>query len=245
MTPTCAQIEWRTPPPVDPSSNVMAFLGDAVDRLDDLRDLSQAHGREILDQRTDAAADLREMDSYHTRTIDTLRAEHAAELRDKESKRLDAILTNVSETAVATAAAAENRATTLANTVTTSADAMRNQVASAAQAANDNLDRRFGPIQASIEEIRKFQFETQGGKAGKVEVRADVADNAPILAAIAELTKAQAVAAGAKVAVVESHAKQNNTALWIGLAVGVLGVILPGSLTVIGIIVTVMIQISK
>jgi transglutaminase-like putative cysteine protease len=174
--PTCPQIEWKQPPLADPTSNVIAFLSDAVDRQDDLRELGSDHIREILDLRTDRQDDLRVQTREHLRETANLRAGHDREVRDNEAKRLDAILTNVSDTAVTTAAAAETRATTLANQVAASADAMRLQVAAAAQASNDTLDRRFGPLQTSIEEIRKFQFETQGGKQQVVETHAKSAN---------------------------------------------------------------------
>ena len=150
----------------------MAFLGDAVDRQDDLRDADNSHLREVLDLRTDRADDLRGMELRHSRETLMTRLSHEREVRANEAKRLDAILANVSETALTTAAAAETRATTLANTVALSADAMRAQVAAAAQASNDTLDRRFDPIQKSIDEIRRFQFETQGGKQQVVETHA-------------------------------------------------------------------------
>lgn len=115
--------------------------------------------------------DLRDQDRRHTHQMSRLERRHAKEIRTLEAKRIDAILVNVADTARTTAAAAEVRATTLANQVTLSADAMRAQVAVVAQASNDTLDRRFGPIQSSIEEIRRFQFSTEGGKQQIVETR--------------------------------------------------------------------------
>lgn len=165
---------------LDPTTNVRAMLKSAIKRQDDLR---------AADSK--ATARLVHVQTKHLRDTASLRSRHYRELRVAEAGRIDAIMLNVADTAKLTSAAAEIRATTLANQVTTSADTLRNQVADAAQASNDTLDRRFDPIQKSIEEIRRFQFETQGGKAGIVETRAAEADMKPILDAIAELTKAQ------------------------------------------------------
>jgi len=179
----------------DPTVNVRDLVDSAVSRLDDLREVESSATRRI-----------NHAEIKHVRDIANLRARHYKELRVAESGRIDAILVNVADTAKLTSAAAEIRATTLANQVTTSADTLRNQVADAAQASNDTLDRRFDPIQKSIEEIRRFQFETQGGKLGIVETRAAEADMKPIIDAIAELTKAQYAVLGAKTQVGESRA---------------------------------------
>lgn len=139
---------------LDPTVNVRDLVDSAVSRLDDLRAVESKATRRITHAET-----------KHIRDTANLRARHYRELRVAEAGRIDAILVNVADTAKLTSAAAEIRATTLANQVTTSADTLRNQVADAAQASNDTLDRRFDPIQKSIEEIRRFQFETQGGKS--------------------------------------------------------------------------------
>ena len=187
-------------PRADPTRNITDLVDAVVSRLDDLRDVENRATRKITH------SEIRDI-----RRMANLRAQHLRELRKAEAGRIDAILVNVADTAKLTSAAAEIRATTLANQVTTSADTLRNQVADAAQASNDTLDRRFDPIQKSIEEIRRFQFETQGGKAGLVETRAAEADLRPIMDAIAELTKAQSAAVGAKAQVAEHQAVSTQT----------------------------------
>ena len=127
---------------LDPTTNVRELLDDAAN-----------HGREILALHTERSDDLRTMSEQHVKEILDLRTHFTEKLATAESARLDAILASVSDNAHLIAAAAETRASTLGA-----------QVAVTAQASNETLDRRFGPIQASIEEIRKFQFETQGGR---------------------------------------------------------------------------------
>lgn len=200
---------------LDPTANVVVLLAQAIRRQDDLRAAENKATRRITHAET-----------RHIRDTANLRARHYRELRVAEAGRIDAILINVADTAKLTSAAAEIRATTLANQVTTSADTLRNQVADAAQASNDTLDRRFDPIQKSIEEIRRFQFETQGGKAGIVETRAAEADMKPIMDAIAELTKAQYAALGAKAQVVETRGVNMQTIAVIALFATVLGALL-------------------
>lgn len=140
-------------PTVDPTQNVLDLNEASVKRLDDLR-------------RTENEATRRTVSNEIKHISDTaeLRAKHYRELRQSESSRINAILINIAETAQLTASAAEARATTLANQVTNSADAMRSSAAAMAQQSNETLDRRFDPLQKAIEEIRRFQFETQGGR---------------------------------------------------------------------------------
>ena len=127
---------------LDPTTNVRELLDDAA-----------SHSREILRLHTERSDDLRTMSDAHVKEILDIRTHFTEKLAAAESERLNAILERVSESAQLIAAAAETRASTLGA-----------QVAVTAQASNETLDRRFGPIQASIEEIRKFQFETQGGR---------------------------------------------------------------------------------
>ena len=138
---------------LDPTTNVRELLDDAA-----------AHSREILRLHTERSDDLRKLSDAHVKEILDLRTHFTERLDAAESERLNAILERVSESAQLIAAAAETRATTLGA-----------QVAVTAQASNETLDRRFGPIQASIEEFRKFQFETQGGR---VQVHDDRAKSA-------------------------------------------------------------------
>jgi hypothetical protein len=151
----------NTSQPPGPSTDAQGRT--AVDPTRNVKALSKSDTR-----RQD---DLRHQDQLHIRAIAKLGRSHAKEIRTLESKRIDAILLNVADTARTTAAAAELRATALANQASITADAMRAQVAVVAQASNDTLDRRFGPIQNSIEEIRRFQFQSEGGKQQVVETR--------------------------------------------------------------------------
>lgn len=217
--PSGVAVDSSGGPVVDPTQNVIDLNEASVKRLDDLRAMeSKSTRRMVLSE------------SRHLKEVADIRSRHYRELRTSEAGRIDAILINIAETAQLTAAAAETRATTLATQVTSSADALRSQVAAAAQASNDTLDRRFGPIQASIEEIRKFQFETQGGKAGVIETRAADADLRPMADAIAKLAEIQAVALGKQQQVVETRAVSMQTIATIALFATVLGALLAKAL---------------
>jgi len=181
---------------LDPTVNVRDLVDSAVSRLDDLRAAESKATRRITHAET-----------KHIRDTANLRARHYRELRDAEAGRINAILVNVADTAKLTSAAAEIRATTLANQVTTSADTLRNQVADAAQASNDTLDRRFDPIQKSIEEIRRFQFETQGGKTSTSESHANWGLWAGVaVAAFIGFNTLLLMAAGVIFAIYQNHA---------------------------------------
>jgi hypothetical protein len=207
---------------VDPSINVRFEVDAAVKRLDDLNKAERRHNRDTIHAE---AKHVRKIIKLRSEVAE-LRAAHADQLRTAEAGRIDAILLNVRDTAEITAAAAETRATTLATQVTSSADALRSQVAAAAQASNDTLDRRFGPIQASIEEIRKFQFETQGGKQQVVETRDAVADLKPLYDAVAALVASQQQLVGRGQQVVEKRADNNQIIAIAALFAAALGAII-------------------
>jgi hypothetical protein len=99
---------------------------------------------------------MRRKDQY----IAELRADHARELREAESARINAIRA-VDVGAVNRAAEVQaTQASTLAGQVATTADAFRASLAAA-----------LAPIQASIEDLRRAQYEAQGQKTQVVETR--------------------------------------------------------------------------
>jgi hypothetical protein len=144
-------------PQTPPGPGVDATGQAVIDPTKNVLDLVAAR-----DQRQD---DLRKAESRHVREIIKLRAEHAKELRYLETERVDRIRA-VDVAAVATqAAAAENRATTLAG-----------QVASAATAQTIALKAETDPIRKDITELRQSQWEIAGGKQQTVEKRASGAN---------------------------------------------------------------------
>lgn len=92
--------------------------------------------------------------------IAAIRAEYDAELRRKEAERIDAIRA-VDVSAVTRAAEVSAlQASTLAAQVTASAEALRVALTSAIE-----------PIQKSIEELRRTQYEQAGGRAEQIDRR--------------------------------------------------------------------------
>jgi len=141
----------------DPTENVRALTEAAVKRLDDLRT---------------AEARYNEAEVRHINEMSKLRAEHNGQLRDAESKRIDAIRA-VDVGAVNRAAeVSATQATTLAAQVATSAETLRTQVAAAAAAAATALATALEPLNTSIADLRKTQYEQAGSKAQVVETTA-------------------------------------------------------------------------
>ena len=104
--------------------------------------------------------DLRDQDSVHIRELMGLRADYDQRLRGAETARIDAIRA-VDVGAVNRAAEVQaNQANTLAAQVATTADAFRASLAAA-----------LAPIQASIEDLRRAQYEAQGKQGQIVETR--------------------------------------------------------------------------
>ena len=134
-------------PVIDPTKNVLDLVRAAIQRQDDLREMSAAHAREMQ------SAETRRMDEKAE-----LRAEHGKELRQIETARLDAIRA-VDVNAVQRAAEVQ----------ATQAGALAAQVATTADAFRASLAAALAPIQASIEDLRRAQYEAQGQKTQVVE----------------------------------------------------------------------------
>src|SRR5580704_16049795 len=93
----------------DPTVNVQSLVDAAMKRQDDLRELEQAHVREVM----------------------ALRAQHYSELRQAEADRINAIQTRSDLTVQRAAEVQAAQANTLAAQVATTADAFRASLAAA------------------------------------------------------------------------------------------------------------------
>ena len=133
-------------PVIDPTANVIALTQAAVNRLNDLRDADNRYA---------------EMQFRHVEDVANLRSEHARALRKTETARIDAIR--------AVDVGAVQRA---AEVAAAQAEALRNQVSAAATATAAALAAALDPIQKSIDDLRRAQYEAQGQKTQVVEARA-------------------------------------------------------------------------
>jgi hypothetical protein len=148
----------RTGQPVkDPSPNVLDLVRAAIERQDDLRDMSAAHAREM-----------RETARMYESRLDT----KDQQLRAAEAGRLDAIQTRSDLTVQRAAEVQAAQQQALATQVTSTADTFRASIAA-----------ELAPIKASIEDLRRAQYEQQGEKSSKVETSTDARDAIAIEAA--------------------------------------------------------------
>jgi hypothetical protein len=215
-----------------PGPGVDASGQAVVDPTKNVLDLVEAAVR-----RLDDLADLRD---EHTREMTVLRDAHAVEIRKAESARIDAIR-QIDVQAVQRASEVANiAATTLAAQVTTTAEAMRVQLTAA-----------LSPIQKSIEDLRRAQYEAQGQRqpdptdAALVPIRENLAALNTRMAARDGLAQGSNVEArldaiakqidrnsssiitegakqtGARDQVAESRARSGSNNMWLGLAVAV------------------------
>jgi hypothetical protein len=139
-------------PVVDPTQNVLDLVRAAIDRQDDLRDITDRGLRDMI----------------------AMNAAHASELRDAEAKRIDAIRA-VDVGAVNRAAeVSAQQAMTLAAKVAQSAETLRTQVAAAATAATVALAAALEPIQKDIADLRRAQYEAQGKQGQTADTRLNV-----------------------------------------------------------------------
>jgi hypothetical protein len=133
----------------DPTENVISLVDAAMKRQDDLREMQVRY-----------VAQIGQMRENHATYVAEMRSRYERQLREAESGRIDAIRA-VDVGAVNRAAEVQaTQANTLAAQVVTTADAFRASLASA-----------LAPIQASIEDLRRAQYEAQGQKTQVVEAR--------------------------------------------------------------------------
>lgn len=136
-------------PVIDPTQNVLDLVAAAIQRQDDLRELSDRHLREILHLRTD----------------------YQEQLRKAESSRIDAIRA-VDVAAVQRAFEVSiQQATTLATQQAQQAETLRVQVADVEQRLRVALTSAIEPIQKDIADLRRVQYEAAGVKASTGENR--------------------------------------------------------------------------
>jgi hypothetical protein len=150
---------------VDPTKNVLDLVEAAVKRLDDM----MAANVRLAEEQIRRQDDLRKIEADHVKETADLRSKYEVMLRDKETQRIDAIRA-VDVGAVARASeVATAQASTLATQVQVSAETLRGQVAASATAAAGALAVALEPIQKSIDELRRIQYEQQGQKAAQSE----------------------------------------------------------------------------
>ena len=128
-------------PVVDPTQNVRELVVAAIERQDDLR---------ILDSQW--------RDKMSARDL-----EHAREMRAAEAARIDAIRAVDVENVRQRAVEAEQRASTLANTV-----------AATASAFDAKLVTELDPLKKDIADLRRVQYEGVGQKTQVVETRGQI-----------------------------------------------------------------------
>lgn len=172
----------------DPSLNVGALVEAEGRRQDDLR---TAEARRADDLRT-AHEELDSAKHLHAKEMADLRSKHAEQFSRMESGRVDSLRQGDREETTRATVAAQANISALANTTTTLADTLRNQVASTAAAAENrqsaysaDVGKRLTAVELSLSE----------GK-GKEQVSDPAMER---LAALVErLASGQQVASGVK-----------------------------------------------
>jgi hypothetical protein len=146
--------------------------GPATDRMNNPVIDPTANVYALVEAAIKRQDDLREAESRHVREIAQLRADYAQELRDAETQRIDAIravdVGNVQRAAEVQAGVAQ---------------ALEGKVTATAAAFESRLSATINPIQTSIDDLRRAQYEAQGQKTQVVESRAGVSTQTAIVGA--------------------------------------------------------------
>ncbi|GAC1519403.1 MAG: hypothetical protein NVS2B16_25680 [Chloroflexota bacterium] len=156
-------VDRQGSPVVDPTLNVRALNAASEERLNDLSSAFQDYVL-LLDRRQD---DLRKAEVEHVNEVGELRANYEKELRNKETQRIDAISAKDAAAVQAAAEVQRAQATLLANQVATTGETLRTTVAAAATAQEQRLTTIIEPLQKSIDDLRRVQYEQQGQKTGQ------------------------------------------------------------------------------
>ena len=139
----------KDPEILDPTKNVLDLVAAGMQRQDDLRQM-QAHYTEQLAQVRQA----------HSREVSDLRHKYEAELRASETARIDSIRQVDQAQVQRTADVQAAQATALAS-----------QVVAMAEAVRTTSKADLEPIQKSIDDLRKAQYEQAGSKQQVGETR--------------------------------------------------------------------------
>lgn len=143
-------------PVVDPTKNVL--------------DLVEA-GAKAQEQLRQADIRFNKSESSHIRELVKLHATHFKEMSVKEAERIDAIRKVDAEVAARAQAVSATQATVLAAQVQAAAETVRTSQAAATQASQEALTRVVTPLQVSIDDLRRAQYEQQGKTSQVVESR--------------------------------------------------------------------------
>lgn len=134
-------------PTVDPTENVKALTEAANMRQDDLREASDKYNAAQIN---------------HVKEIQDLHMKYKQLLTRAEAKRIDAIrAVDVNAVAIASERATQ-QAAVLANSVTSSADTLRNLVASTATNIAEQLKQIVDSFNVRISAVERAQYEGQG-----------------------------------------------------------------------------------
>lgn len=158
----CANFKTNEEQIVDPTTNVLKLVEQAVKRIDDLRISDNKYDIQIHNLESKRLDDLRLAESRRIDEQMILRENHAQQLREAEAKRIDAIrAVDVNAVAVASERASA-QASVLANQVAQSADALRILVASTASTMANAQDQASKQFNDRVVLLEKAQYENKG-----------------------------------------------------------------------------------
>jgi hypothetical protein len=188
-------------PLIDPTANVIALNEAGNIRQDDLR-------RET-NRRIDS--ELR-----HLKAIVKIHARHQKSLRKAESQRLDSIRQVDREDVNKTAAQALSAIATLATATTTTAETLRGQVATTAQAAATSLANSMGEVNKRLSALELSSSEGRGKATVESPMMAEM------VAEIKAMRREQAASVGQRQGTTDAQATQKVSTTFILLIAGLI-----------------------
>lgn len=194
---------------IDPTANVIALNEASIERQDDLRLLT----KELHDAKVDHLQKIAEIREFYQEKIGTLRETHQAALRLAESQRLDSIREVDRQDVNKTAGQIFAAVATLQTTANTTAETLRAQVTSTANA----LQTTFNNITADFNKrLSALELSSSEGKGKQTLADPQLLD---LLAEVKSLRDSRTSATG-------HQTGGADTWKWVALLIGVIASVL-------------------
>jgi hypothetical protein len=158
----------KTPviPLIDPTANVLSLVAAAIARQDDLRNAEFKRIDDLLKLRAECAHELTEVHLKAQQDLMAAESKRIDAITLAESRRIDALLAAATNNVALASEKAGAQAQTLAASVASSAEALRNQVATTSAATTTLITQVRESLEKRLQIVEQNQF-AAGGAAGQ------------------------------------------------------------------------------
>jgi hypothetical protein len=149
-------------PLIDPTANVLALVGHAMQRQDGLREAESRRLDELRLKQAECDKEIEVVRSQAQKDLSQAESKRIDASNLAESRRIDAVLTEMKAAVSLASEKAAAQAATLAQQVVASADALRVQVASTAVSTESLIRQTRESLEGRLSKVEQNQYQ-QGG----------------------------------------------------------------------------------